>query len=155
LSKIVIASLPRSASCWMSAALCAQGPLAGHEALHEVYKGNLSWDDIDASVGSDALVPSHQMLIPKGAKTFFLWRNPDHCADSLVRCNAYNYDHWVTQTLWAQRFIDLYKPEILNYNSLPQSVRRVCQVMEVDVDETVLEQFVNMRITNNKYPDSV
>lgn len=154
MTRAVICSLPRSGSAWLSAALCGQGPLAAHEGLHAISQGTLSWNDVDVSVGSDALVPSLQAYIPQGAKTFFLWREPMDCAESLAKCNVFSYDGWVTQTLWAQRFIDLHKPEILNYNNLPQSVRRVCQVMGVDVDETVLQQFANFRITNIIYPDS-
>lgn len=152
-----VASLPRSRSAWFTVALNTCTPI---RACHEMYgKAQLGYnymnDSWDCSVGSDAIVPSCQTMFLPNAKHFFLYRNPEECKASLIRAGVFNYDSWVTQTLWADRYIDLYKPIVIGYNGLDGAVIKLASHVGVDVDTTMLKEMLDMRITSKLYKDSV
>lgn len=151
-----VGCLPRSGSAWLATALNACTPMV---VCHEIY-GKAACKALShprgwwGTVGSDTLLPSSAQYFDSDQKLYFLWRRPEEVEASLKAMGVYTYDVHETNKLWVQKFLDEHNPVMLSFNNLPSAIRTIAHDMNVEVNEAVLAQMLQMRITSKIYGDS-
>lgn len=154
----LIASLPRSGSCWLANALSQQpGVLCRHEAVG--HHGAIGWYnpvsmvpyEAIGSVGSDLISsPMWQKYVPPQTHLFWLWRPLGEIRDSLERCGTFNEEAWDWQVEMAAQFLKL-RPTIL---TLTNAVPLVMSRLTIPLDSCKLFEAYSHRVASLRWPDS-